>query len=221
MFTHIDIPTIPEIIQLNKVNGKRYYKIPDGSEYPSVTTVLGAKPKPYLDNWRKMLGDDKAAKETKRCSDRGNAVHEMAEKYLKNLDKPTKGYKPKHIDDFNKLRLMLNKIDNIRAQEVGLYSDTLKIAGTVDCVGEYDGVLSIIDFKTSTNNKTHDMIHDYFKQSTAYAIAWFELTGEAIEDIIIMIAVENGLVPAVFKEKIEGWIPALLEDIDKFNDMDG
>jgi len=221
MFTHIEIPKIPEIIQLNKVNGKRYYQIPDGSEYPSITTVLGAKPKPYLDNWRKMLGDDKAAKETKRCADRGTAVHEMAEKYLQNLEKPTKGYKPKHVDDFNKLRLTLNKIDNIRAQEVGLYSDTLKIAGTVDCVAEYDGVLSIIDFKTSTNNKTFDMIHDYFKQSTAYAIAWFERTGEPIEDIIIMIAVENGLVPAVFKEKIENWIPALLEDIDKFNDLDG
>ncbi len=217
MFTHIDIPEIPKIIQKNKPNGLRYYETPEGNEYPSVTTILDAKEKPHLDHWRAMLGEDKASKETKRCADRGTAVHEMAEKYLNNVEKPTKGYKPTHVDNFHKLRFGLNKIDNIRAQEVGLYSDMLKFAGTVDCVAEYDGTLSIIDFKTSTNNKTYDMVHDYFKQCTAYAIGWFERTGEPIEDIVIMIAVENGLVPAVFKEKIENWIPALLEDIDKFN----
>ena len=97
----------------------------------------------------------------------------------------------------------------------------LKYAGTVDCVAEFKGVLSIIDFKTSTNNKTYDMVHDYFKQCTAYAIAWYELTGEPIEDIVVLIAVENGLTPLVFKEKIENWIPGLLEDIDLFNAKHG
>lgn len=217
MFTHIDIPEVPKIIQKNKIGGLRYYETPEGNEYPSVTTILGAKEKPHLDRWRKMLGEDKAAKETKRCADRGTAVHEMAEKHLNNDPAPTKGYKPVYINDFNKLRFALNKIDNIRAQEVGLYSDAFKFAGTVDCVAEYMGNPSIIDFKTSTNNKTFDMVHDYFKQCTAYALAWEERTGELIEDIVILIAVEKGLTPLVFKEKIENWIPALLEDIDKFN----
>lgn len=217
MFTHIDIQELPQVKQKTLPGGKRFYVTPEGNKYPSVTTVLGAKPKPHLDAWRKRLGSDKAAKETKRCAVRGEAIHEMAEKYLKNVDRCTKGYKPKHIDDFNKLRLMLNKIDNIRAQEVGLYSDELKLAGTVDCVAEFRGVLSIIDFKTSTNNKTHDMVHDYFKQCAAYAICWFEMTGEFIEDIVVLIAVENGLVPSVFREKTADWLPFLLEDIDKFN----
>ncbi len=217
MFTHIDIPDIPQPIQKTLPGGKRHYITPEGNKYPSVTTILDDKPKPYLDHWRKMLGNDKAAKETKRCADRGTAIHEMAEKYLNNVDRCTKGYHHKHVADFNKLRLMLNKIDNIRAQEIGLYSDEFKYAGTVDCVAEFKGVLSIIDFKTSTNNKTHDMIYDYFKQCTAYALAWYERTGELIEDIVILIAVENGLVPAVYKEKIETWIPHLLEDIDKYN----
>jgi len=210
MFTHIDIPELPKLTQKTLPGGKRYYITPEGNKYPSVTTMLGAKPKPHLDHWRKMLGDDKAAKETRRCSDRGNAVHEMAEKYLNNVQRCTKGYHP-----------MLNKIDNIRAQEVQLYSDELKLAGTVDCIAEFRGILSIIDFKTSTNNKTHDMIHDYFKQCAAYALAWYEMTGELIEDIVIMISVENGLVPAVFKEKMETWLPALLEDIDKYNANNG
>jgi len=164
MFTHIKIPELPKIVQKNLPNGKRFYVTPDGNEYPSVTTVLGAKEKPHLENWRKMLGDKNADRETKRCSDRGTAVHELGEKYLKNEEIVTKGIKPEYISDFNKLKLHLNKIDNIRAQEVGLYCDRLKFAGTVDCVGEYNGVLSIVDFKTSTNNKTHDMVHDYFKQ---------------------------------------------------------
>ncbi len=216
MFTHIEIPELPKIIQKTLPGGRRHYITPDGNKYPSVTTILDAKPKPHLDHWRKMLGNDKAAKETKRCADRGDAIHEMAEKYLKNVDKCTKGYHHKHVADFNKLRLMLNKIDNIRAQEVGLYSDELEFAGTVDCVAEFKGVLSIIDFKTSTNNKTHDMIHDYFKQSVAYALAWYERTGELIENIVILITVENGLIPAVFTENIKTWIPALIEDIDKY-----
>ncbi len=217
MFNHVPIPTIPDIVQLNKPNGKRYYKVPNGEEYPSITTILGDKDKPWLNDWRNMLGTKKADKETKRCADRGTAVHELAEQYLNNLEINKRNYKPEYISDFNKLKMTLNKINNIRAQEIALYSDTLKVAGTVDCVGEYDKILSIIDFKTSTNNKDTSMIDDYFKQLTFYAIAWFDLTGEAIEDIVVMMAVEKSFMPLVFKEKIENWIPALLQDIDKFN----
>lgn len=217
MFTHIEINELPQIIQKNQANGKRFYITPDGNKYPSVTTVLGDKEKPWLEDWRKMLGQDKAQRETARCADRGTVIHRLAEKYLNNEEIKFRDYKPEYVSDFNKLKLKLNKIDNIRAQEVGLYSDKLKIAGTVDCVAEFEGVPSIIDFKTSTNNKTKNMIDDYFKQCTAYAIAWHERTGEGIEDIVVMIAVERSLMPLVYKEKIENWIPALLNDITQFD----
>lgn len=217
MFNHLQIPALPKIIQDTKPNGKRYYTTPDGNIYPSVTTVLGGKPKPHLEAWRTMLGSKKADKETKRCADRGTAVHKLAEKYLNNEKIITKGINPAYISDFNKLKLLLNKVDNIRTQEVRLYSDILKVAGTVDCVAEYDGVLSIVDFKTSTNIKTYDMVHDYFKQCTAYAIAWHERTGESIEDIRILMTVEKGLTPQLFKGKIEEWISPLLKDIKDFS----
>lgn len=217
MFTHIDISPLPKIIQKNQANGKRYYITPNGDKYPSVTTVLGAKEKPWLEDWRKMLGTNKATKETKRCADRGTAIHALAEKYLNNEEIRFRDYKPEYVSDFNKLKMKLNKIDNIQAQEVGLYSDRLKIAGTVDCIGEFNGVPSIIDFKTSTNNKTKDMIHDYFKQLTAYSICWHERTGEGIENIVVIMAVERSLMPLVFEEKIENWIPGLLNDIAQFN----
>ena len=178
MFTHIETPDLPKIEQINKPNGLRFYKTPEGNEYPSVTTILGAKEKPGLERWRQMLGEDKAAKETKRCADRGTAVHEMAEKYLNNEEIITKNYKPEHVGDFNKLKFALNKIDNIRRQEVGLYSDMFQYAGTVDCVADFQGVLSVIDFKTSTNNKTVDMIEDYFKQCTCLLY-----TSDAADDV--------------------------------------
>lgn len=215
IFTHTNIPQFEEL-DAKIVNGRRIYTTPSGNKYPSVTTVLGIKPKPYLEEWRQSLGVAKADKETKRCSDRGTAVHLLCEKYLNNEENFTKGEKPEYIRMFNQIKLRLNKINNIRIQEVPLFSDTLKIAGRVDCVGEYEGILSIIDFKTSNNNKTEDMIEDYFIQCTAYAVMYCEMFDEAIEDIVVIIAVEKGMMPMVYKRKIEDYIVPLLERINTF-----
>lgn len=216
MFTHIGSPVeLPTLKATTTTNG-RTYRTPDGSEYPSITTVLGQAPKPWLADWTKMLGVEKAKKETKRCTDRGTAVHEMAEQFLNNVENPTKGYHADHIKCFNQLKFKLRGVDNIRMQEAGLYSDTLKVAGRVDCVGEYNGKLAIIDLKTSNNNKDRDMIEDYFLQCTAYAIMWCELTGEAITNIAILMAVEQGMVPLVFEDTIDKYIEPLLVRIDEF-----
>ncbi len=201
---------------------QRWYTTPEGNEYPSVTTVLGHGEKPWLEDWRNMLGSKKADKETERASERGTAVHEMAENYLMNDPNPTKGYRADHAKLFNQLKLRLNKIDNVMAQEVNLYSDLLRIAGTVDCVAEYEGVLSVIDFKTSNNNKTEDMVQDYFLQCTAYAIAIMEMYDLLIEDIVIIIAVEKGMMPMVYKKKIEEFVQPLSQRINTFyDDMKG
>jgi len=214
-FNHTNIPQFNEL-DAKIVNGKRYYTTPTGKKYPSITTILSSKPKPYLEAWRQSLGVAKADKETKRCADRGTVVHLLAEKYLNNEENFTKGEKVENVRLFNQIKLRLNKINNIRAQEVPLYSDRLEIAGRVDCVGEYDGTLSIIDFKTSNNNKTADMIEDYFIQCTAYAIMYHELFGEAIEDIVVIIAVEKGMMPMVYRRKIDDYIAPLLERINTF-----
>lgn len=211
-FTHITPPV--ELVDLksttNPIKG-RFYTTPEGNVYPSITTVLGAKEKPWLEDWTKMLGPQKAAKETKRCADRGSATHSMIEKYLQNQEDVTKGHVIEHVKMFNQFRFLLNRIDNIYAQEVALYSDTLRMAGRVDCIGEYNGVLSIIDFKTANNNKDAQMIEDYFLQCTAYAIMWHERTGIPISDITVLISVEKGLVPLVFQEKIDKYVKPLLQ----------
>jgi len=215
MFTHTKTPNIVELP--NRItHGQRWYTTPSGIKYPSVTTILDAKEKPYLEEWRQSLGPKKADKETKRCADRGTAVHKICEDYLNNVDSPAKGYEQLNIKLFNQIKLRLNKIDNIRAQEVPLYSEILKIAGRVDCVAEYDGVLSIIDFKTSNNNKNEKMVEDYFLQCTAYAIMYEELFGEFIEDIVVLIAVEKGLMPLCYKRKIDDYVRPLIKRINMF-----
>lgn len=221
-FTTIGLPgEIGELVR-RKRGGQRWYKAPNDQEYPSVTTMLGHEDKQWLTDWRNMLGHKKADRETKRCADRGTAIHEMAEKYLMNEEAPTKGYKVEHSRLFNQLKLRLNKIDNIRAQEIRMYSERLRLAGTADVVGEYEGVLSLIDFKTSNNTKTENMVYDYFLQCTAYAIMYFELFDEPIEDIVVIIAVEKGMMPMVFKRKIDDYVEPLLQRINTFYaDMKG
>lgn len=211
MFEHIDIGNLPEAKDTTLASGKRFYVTPEGNKYPSVTTMLGSKEKPWLEDWRTMLGEDKAAKETKRCAVRGEAIHEMAEKYLnnENVIQFPKQYDPKHVAGFNQIKMRLNKINNIRGQELPLFSDSLKLAGRVDCVGEYMGRLSIIDFKTSNNNKDRQMIEDYFLQCTAYSIMWEEMTGEHIDNMVIIMSVEKGMVPLVFQEPTDKYIEPL------------
>lgn len=215
IFTHLRPPPFVEL-DSKTINGQRWYTTPNGVKYASVTTILGIEKKPWLENWKKALGPFKSAKETKRCADRGTSIHCITEKYLKNQEDPTLNESLSNKKLFNQLKLRLNNINNIRAQEIPLYSHTLHIAGRVDCVADYDNILSIIDFKTSTNDKLEHMIQDYFLQSTAYALMYDELFDEFIEDIVILIAVEKGIMPLVFKRKIDEYVEPLLRRINKF-----
>lgn len=214
-FTHCNQPSFKEF-DAKIVNGRRYYFPPNGEKYPSVTTVINHGPKPWLDAWREALGEEKADAEAKRTSNRGTAVHLLAEEYLQNTTKFSKSHTVTNLKLFNQIKPHLNKINNIRAQEIPLYSSRLKIAGRVDCVGEYDGVLSIIDFKTSNNIKKEHMVENYFLQCTAYALMYEELFNVAIDDIVVIIAVEKGIIPMVFKKQIDDYVKPLIDRINTF-----
>lgn len=215
MFVHNPIPNIIELRD-QTINGKRTYTTPEGNKYPSITTLLGHKEKPWLNDWRNMLGPKKADKETKRCADRGSAVHELAEQYLKNNTNFEKGHDIKYRRLFNQIKLRLNKISDIRAQEIALYSDTLKIAGRCDCIASYEGIPAIIDFKTSNNNKDEEMVYDYFLQCTAYSIMLEETYDIVIDNIVVIIAVERGIMPLLYKENMNNYIEPLIERINNF-----
>lgn len=207
-----------EPVNLKVIEGPkgRFYVTPKGDKYPSITTLLSAGDKPWLTAWRESLGEKKANKEMKRAADRGTAVHLMIERYLNNEDTPTRDQKNEHISEFNSVRLKLKKLNNILVQEAALYSDTLKVAGRVDCIAEYDGVLSIVDFKTSTNDKNESMIQDYFLQTTAYSLMFEEMYGLQANQIVIIMSTERGIVPLVFKKSIDEYIEPLCERIHQY-----
>lgn len=215
MFVHNNLVSPVQLKVENTPKG-RFYTTPAGNRFPSITTLLGQKEKPWLEDWRNSLGVDKADKETKRAADRGEAVHAMVEKFLNNEPNCTQGYLPEHITEFNPMRLRLKRVNNIYLQEAALYSETLKVAGRVDCVGEWDGVLSIIDFKTSTNDKNNTMITDYYLQTTAYALMFQEMYNIQIDDIVIIMSVEKGIIPMIFTQRVDDWIEPLIARINTY-----
>ena len=216
MFNHLNVVKPVDVKVINGPKGRFYVSPNTGLQYPSITTMLGKKEKPYLEDWRKSLGADRAQQEMQRCAERGTAVHEMIENYINNAPEPTKGYRPEHIREFNQVRLKLNKINNVYTQEAALYSDVLKLAGRVDCIGEYEGKLAVIDFKTSNGDKTNAMIGDYWLQTCFYALAFQEMYGIQIDHLVIIMSSEKGIVPLVFHDTVENHIDALVNRVHEY-----
>lgn len=197
-----------------EVNGFRYYDTPDGL-FPSITTVLGYGSESYLSDWRERVGEAEANKITRQACNRGTRLHKFCEDYLQNKELEFKTPFDKFL--FLSIKRYLDQINDIYAQEAPLYSKKLGIAGTVDCVGAFDGVLSIIDFKTSADIKQKGWIESYFMQTTAYAGMWFERTGVAIKQLVIIIATESGD-GQVFIETPGKWSKQLIEKIEYFKE---
>lgn len=216
MFNHLTTIT-PHNLQTTEGESGRFYITPSGNRYPSITTILGAGEKPWLKEWYESMGAERAEREKKRAADRGTAVHAMIEKHLNNDPNATIGYEFAHIAEFMTLRLDLKRINNILTQEAALWSDLLRVAGRVDCIGEFDGKLSLIDFKTSTSDKTSEQIQDYYLQTTAYALMFQELYDIQIDQLVIIMSVERGPVPLVFKQQIEPHIEPLIYRINNYH----
>ena len=193
----------------------RTYTTPNGVNYPSVTTVLSLLTEGFIQAWRKRVGEEEANRVGGRASARGTQVHAILEKYLKNED--TTGYLPHIRQSLENLKPILNKsIGKIYHLEAPLYSDHLGIAGRVDCVAEFDGVPSIVDFKTSKRVKQKDKIDNYFCQMSAYAIMWEERTGMPIVNTVIVMDVDDNE-PLVFKEHRDNYTEKLIDTIDQYN----
>lgn len=189
-FTHNPIKT-PLIEQKNLDTGRKY--VIDGDKaYPSITTVLSkTKDQTFLHEWRKRVGVEKAQKITTAAATRGTKMHDLCERYLKNENLGDVGFSKGELL-FKTIKPALDNFDNIRALETGLVCHRLGIAGTVDCIAEVDGVLTVIDFKTSSKPKKESYIEDYFLQGSFYFNAFHEMTGEIPKQILILISVEDG-----------------------------
>ena len=199
MFNHVEHDVVlPKLTRKTTEAGRRYFT-PDGAAYPSITTVLGILSKQGILEWRKRVGEAEANRISTQAATRGTAVHKLAEDYIDNVEGWSKGAMPANIASFNDLKTILDKrLNNVWFQEEFLYSDRLKCAGQVDCIAEFDGQLSIVDFKTSRKPKKEEWITSYFIQASFYAAAFYERTGIPIKQGVILITVD-GSEPQVFK----------------------
>ena len=214
-FNHIDIE-LPKLSR-ETIDGVRYYSVPDEEELlklVSITSVTSHFNKDIFVKWRKKVGDEEADRITKRATKRGTDMHTLVEHYMKNEELPEV---PPISDFLFKIsKANLKRINNIYALEGSLYSKQLGIAGTVDCIAEYDGELAIIDFKTSAKPKPRGWIEHYFVQCMAYGCMLYELTGISVKKLVIIMACENGEC-VVYEERDKSkYIKLLTEYIGKF-----
>ena len=210
-FIDLDKSKLP-VTKGKKVDGFRFYDI-DGKAYPSVTSVLGIKKKAELQGWREKIGEDVANWEMGRAARRGKATHLLVEEYLKGKTPSERGVLPLGL--FKLLRPYVDQIDNIHLLETIMYSPKLTIAGQVDCVAEYNGKLSVIDFKTANKERQESWIDNYFLQTTAYAQMYEETFGKNIDQIVILLASEDGSVQNFVKDK-KDYMSPLMKSIDEF-----
>lgn len=206
---------MPELKQLDvdESTGERFYISPNGIKLPSVTTVLSHFKKKGLIEWRNRVGNEEADAVMYRASTRGTKFHNMMESYLRGEDNFLFGVMPDMKQAFNDMKETLDLIDNIRYIESPLYSEKLGVAGRTDCIAEFAGVPSIIDFKTSRKEKKAEWIENYFEQGCAYALMYEELVGVPVDQIVILISVDFMEHPQVFIRDKNQHIQNLLEKI--------
>lgn len=211
-FIHHDIPKLE---RKTGPDGKRVYSTPSGKSYPSVTTVTSLLGKQAIMEWRKRVGEEEANRISARSARRGTAMHTLCENYLRGTP-----IEPDSFDNdmWKSIQPFVDKIDNIHALETPLYSDHLQVAGTVDCIAEYEGRLSVIDFKTSKRIKRSEDIKNYFMQCSAYAVAFEELVKIPVSRLVIIMGVDDED-PIVFNEKRDSWIGDFIELRESYRKM--
>ena len=214
-FNHVNLTSNLPNIQTENVNGKRFYVTPEGKKYPSITTVLSGRNNEGLVKWRESVGSEVANNIMRGAAKRGTAVHTLIENYLNNEELSKQDVLPVAL--FVTMKSELDNINNIRIQEGGLYSDKLGVAGRVDCIADYKGKISVIDFKTSTKEKKEAWVENYFIQGSAYCEMYEERFLQPIEQVVILIVTEDGAVQTFIKDKRD-YLPLLKTAIKEFNE---
>jgi len=205
-------------IELNKkeVDGIRLYNLPDDQWVPSITSVTSFYNRQIFADWRKRVGIEEANRISKRATKRGTDFHEAAQCYLMNLNMEWDKFQPITKIMFHHARPYLDRINNIHAIERTLYSEYLGLAGRVDCIGEYEGELAVIDFKTSDKIKPEKWLENYFVQEMFYASAYYEMTGIPVKKLITLMVTPDGEVKVFDKRNKDDYIKLLVRYIKEF-----
>ena len=214
-FNHINI-NLPKL-ERETIDGVRYYDVTDGEKLlklVSITSVTSHFNREIFVKWRKRVGEEEAQKITKAATSRGTDMHSLVENYLYNKTLPSVPPLPDFL--FKIAKAELNKINNIHCLEGPLYSLQLGVAGTTDCIAEYDGELSVIDFKTSKKPKPREWIENYFVQAMFYGMAYYEMTGTPIKKLVIIMACEDGESVVYEESDLKKYMKLVVKYIKKF-----
>jgi ATP-dependent exoDNAse (exonuclease V) beta subunit len=221
LFEHAKPKELDFELEALTLESGRTYTTPDGKKYPSITTVLGEHSKQGIMKWRARVGDKEANKISGRASRRGNELHLVCEQYLKNELTAFQSQKlMPHIKElFLQLRPVLDEnVTKVICLEQPLYSHELKVAGRVDGIVEWNGKISVIDYKTSTKLKKDEYIQNYFMQCSAYCEMFEELTGVSIDQFIVAVAVEEENLPQIFIKNKSEYIEPLKKYIRNYHE---
>ena len=185
-------------LELNKkeTNGIRLYNLPSGDWVPSITSVTSFYNRQIFVKWRKRVGIEEANRITKRATARGTDFHAATELYMLNKEINWDDFKPLTKFMFAHARPYLDKINN--------------------CIGEYEGELAVIDFKTSDKIKPEEWLENYFVQEMFYASAYYELTGIPVKKLITIMVTPGGEVKVFDKRNKGDYIKLLVRYIKEF-----
>lgn len=217
-FNFIQLPELQFDLQSETTESGRKYLTPTGERYPSITTVLSSFGKKELFEWRKRVGEEEANRIARKASSRGTKLHTVCEKYLLNelTDMKLRTMMPDTKELFFGVKPFMDEhIKEVYGIEQALYSHKLKVAGRCDCIATWNGKLSIVDWKTSSRQKTKEGILNYFMQASAYSEMFEEITGLPVNQIVVAIAVE-GDSPQIFVEDKNDYLPHLHTYLNKF-----
>lgn len=193
-----------EIIQHNSETEGRHYTTPTGGYYPSVTSIVGILNEKHIKEWVARVGEEKANEIKKIAGEHGSRWHELMEKTLyEGVQKIPFGKEffavyPQIINN------VFPRIGEVKAIELRMWSDETECAGTVDLIAEFDGKLSIIDWKTSKHEKQSHEIKSYWCQTAAYAIMAEERYGLKIEQLVIVVN-QADTESYVYTQPVEYW----------------
>lgn len=188
--------------RIDTENG-RFYRTPQGNLYPSVTTILSSIPNPELEAWKQAVGPDEVARVSKRATDNGTRMHLFCEEYLQGKNPQLDVFQKYSYSGLTKILDTVNPI----ALEKMLYSDRLRVAGTLDCFAKFQGELAIMDWKTTSKLKHNGEFDTYWLQTSAYAAMIYEHLGVLVPSLVIVMQDLVAGETQVFKERTQDWLP--------------
>ena len=205
--------------ELIEKDNSHFYQTPTGEIYPSITTILhetmANEKKESLQNWKEQ--EIAADYITQEAATIGTETHKLIENHINEV-RQTDNVRLLSVAHFNNLIPFLQKINNVHGTELRLYSNAMKLAGTSDCIANYDGELSIIDYKTKRSNQKEEWMTDHFIQGTAYAQMFKELTGIEAKQVAILVSSEKNS-RMEFVKNTEDYKDLLTQRLNQYYDV--